>query len=98
MHENKPPDRNRAKAKAKAKAAGATVALAVANHAAMGVALGLVFALILTWIPFFGVRPLINHSDDPTGTLATFVGTVVLMFGVGAALTGLLLTMEDAKP
>ena len=69
--------------------------LAVANHAAMGVALGLVFALILIRTPLFGVLALINLSDDPSATMATFVGTVILMFGIGAALTGFVLTMED---
>jgi hypothetical protein len=69
--------------------------LAVASHAAMGVALGLVFALILIWTPFFGVLPLINLSDDPSVTMETFVGSVVLMFGVGAALTGLVFMMEE---
>jgi hypothetical protein len=69
--------------------------LAVANHAAMGIALGLVFALILIRTPFFGVLALINLSDDPTLTMETFVGTVVLMFGVGAALTGFVLMMEE---
>ena len=69
--------------------------LAVASHAAMGVALGLVFALILIGTPFFGVLPLINLSDDPSVTMETFVGTVVLMFGVGAALTGFMLMMEE---
>jgi hypothetical protein len=73
------------------------VVLAVANHAAMGVALGLVFALILIWTPFFGVRALINLSDDPKLTMETFIGTVVLMFGVGAALTGLVLMLEDVE-
>lgn len=66
------------------------IVLAVASHAAMGVALGLVFALILTWTPFF------NLGTNPKMTMATFVGTVVLMFGIGAALTGVLLMMEDA--
>ena len=69
--------------------------LAVASHAAMGVALGLVFALILIRTPLFGVLALINLSDDPTVTMETFLGTVVLMFGVGAALTGFVLMMED---
>ena len=69
--------------------------LAVASHAVMGVALGLVFALILISTPFFGVLPLINLSDDPSVTLETFVGTVVLMFGLGAALTGLVFMMEE---
>ena len=71
--------------------------LAVANHAAMGIALGLVFALILIRTPLFGVLALINLSDDPSATMATFVGTVVLMFGIGAALTGFVLTMEDGN-
>jgi uncharacterized membrane protein len=70
--------------------------LALANHAAMGIALGLVFALILICTPFFGVRALINLSDDPGTAMATFVGTVILMFGVGAALTGFVLMMEDS--
>lgn len=70
-------------------------ALAVANHAAMGIALGLVFVLILTSTPFFGVLAFINHSDDPAMTMVTFVGTVVLMFGLGAAVTGSILMMED---
>jgi hypothetical protein len=71
--------------------------LAVANHAAMGTALGLVFALILTKIPFFGVGALINASDDPQATMETFVGVVVMMFGLGAALTGSILMMEDVE-
>ena len=71
--------------------------LAVASHAAMGIALGLVFALILTDMPFFGVLALINVSPDPKTTMVTFVGTVVLMFGVGAALTGFILMMEEAE-
>jgi hypothetical protein len=71
--------------------------LAVANHAAMGIALGLVFALILIRTPLFGVLALINLSDDPSATMATFVGTVILMFGIGAALTGFVLAMEDGN-
>ena len=65
------------------------------QDAAMGVALGLVFALILVWTPFYGVLALINLSDNPTATMETFVGTVVVMFGIGAALTGVILMMED---
>jgi hypothetical protein len=71
--------------------------LAVAAHATMGIALGLVFALILIRTPFFGVAALINLSRDPQVTMATFIGTVVVMFGVGAALTGVILMMEDTS-
>lgn len=74
---------------------GPGVVLAVASHAAMGIALGLVFALILISTPFFGVLPLITLSDDPRMTMTTFIGTVVVMFGIGAALTGSILMMED---
>jgi hypothetical protein len=77
---------------------GPGVILAVVNHAAMGIALGLVFALILLWTPFFGVLSLIDASDHPKMTMATFIGTVVVMFGIGAALTGSILMMEDAEP
>jgi hypothetical protein len=73
-----------------------SIVLAVANHAAMGTALGLVFALILVSTPFFGVLPLIRMSENPEATMATLVGTAALMFGVGAALTGFILAMEDA--
>lgn len=69
--------------------------LAVASHAAMGVALGLVFALIVAATPFFGVLPLIMLSDRPETTMATLAGTACLMFGVGAALTGFILMMDD---
>jgi hypothetical protein len=79
----------------RSKTFGPGVALAVASHAAMGVALGLGLALILTWTPFFGVLPLIKLSADPEATMATFVGSVALMFGIGAGLTGLILMMED---
>jgi hypothetical protein len=70
--------------------------LAVASHAAMGVALGLVFAMIIIRTPFFGVLALINLSTDPGSTMEVFVGTAVAMFGIGAALTGVILMMEDA--
>jgi hypothetical protein len=43
------------------------------------------------------VLPLIELSDNPEATMATLVGTAALMFGVGAALTGFILTMEDAE-
>jgi hypothetical protein len=69
--------------------------VAIASHATMGIALGLVFTLILFSIPLFGVIELIDHSMDPAGTMAVFVGTVATMFGIGAALTGAILMMED---
>lgn len=70
---------------------------AVASHAAMGTALGLVFALVVLRTPFFGVLSLINVSDNPQAALTTFVGTAALMFGIGAALTGLIFMYEEAE-
>jgi protein-S-isoprenylcysteine O-methyltransferase Ste14 len=84
------------RAKKRSNVLKARVILAVANHAAMGVACGLVLALILIGAPFFGIRALIDMSDDPTATMAMFVGTVVVTFGIGAAFTGAILMMEDA--
>lgn len=69
--------------------------LAVASHAAMGVALGLVFAMVLIETPFFGIRTLISTSDNPAATMTMFLGTVVSMFGIGATLTGVILMLEN---
>jgi hypothetical protein len=62
----------------------------------MGVVLGLTFALMITCIPSFGVTELIGMSLDPEATWVTFIGTVSFMFGIGAALTGVLLMMRVA--
>jgi hypothetical protein len=63
--------------------------LELATHAAMGVALGLAFSLILIITPVFGVRTLIAMGSNPNDTMLTFVGTCALMFGVGATLTAI---------
>jgi hypothetical protein len=99
MRSKKPSEqRTHSKTKARQAILGKSGAiLAIANHAAMGVALGLVFALILVSTPFFGVLPLIRLSDNPQETMTMLVGTAALMFGVGAALTGFILMMEDAE-
>jgi len=73
----------------------AAVITAVASHAAMGVALGLVFTFILISVPVFGIRALIDASPDTQTTLAVFIGTAVLMLGLGAALTGVILMADE---
>lgn len=75
-----------------------TVLLELASHASMGVALGLMFALILTLIPAFGVSALLAGASNAHETLLTFVGTCVLMFGMGAALTGLVFRVTENMP
>jgi ABC-type multidrug transport system permease subunit len=71
------------------------IAFGVAGHAAMGVALGLVFAFVVTHVRYFGVDELIGYSNAPKTTMAMFVGVAMIMFGIGATLTGLVL-MEDS--
>jgi hypothetical protein len=72
------------------------VLFGLAGHTAMGIALGLTFAFVLTLIDTFGVMALINHSADPKTTMIVFVGSFTLAFGVGATLTGFVfMMMED---
>jgi hypothetical protein len=74
-----------------------TILLEMACHTAMGVALGLGFALALTFVDAFGIATLIAHSFQPKLTLAIFVGTFTLAFAVGATLTGLIFTMMEER-
>jgi hypothetical protein len=74
-----------------------TIMVEIACHTAMGVALGLGFALALTFIDAFGIATLIAHSFQPKTTLAIFVGTFTLAFAVGATLTGLIFTMMEKR-
>jgi hypothetical protein len=68
---------------------------ALLTHFLMGVALGLSLALLLGLIDAFHVRDLVAKSDAPVQTALMLVTTYGLMFGIGAALTGLVLTLED---
>ena len=69
--------------------------LELASHAAMGIALGLAFAFVLTRIPSLGVMTLIDHSVAPDSAMLMFVGTFAMTFGVGATLTGLVFMMTE---
>jgi hypothetical protein len=73
------------------------IMLEMACHTAMGVALGLGFALALTFIDAFGVATWIAHSYQPKATLAIFVGTFTLAFAVGTTLTGLVFTIVEER-
>lgn len=70
---------------------------AVLTHFLMGVALGLSMCLLLTLIDSFHVRELVARSNAPFQTTLMLVTTYALMFGIGAALTGLVLTLEDKE-
>jgi hypothetical protein len=68
---------------------------ALLTHFLMGGARGLSFVLLLSSIDIFHVRDLVAKSAAPVQTTVMMVTTYGLMFGVGAALTGLVLTLED---
>lgn len=68
---------------------------ALLTHFLMGVALGLSLVLLLSLIDTFHVRDIVAGSDAPDQTIVMLVTTYGLMFGIGAALTGLVLTLED---
>ncbi|WP_083219130.1 hypothetical protein [Bradyrhizobium icense] len=68
---------------------------ALLTHFLMGVALGLSMVLLLGLIDAFHVRDLVAKSDAPVQTTVMLVTTYGLMFGIGAALTGLVLTLEE---
>jgi hypothetical protein len=67
----------------------------VLTHFLMGVALGLFLVLLLTLIDTFHVRDLVAHSGSPVQTIVMLISTYALMFGIGAALTGLVLALEE---
>jgi len=68
---------------------------ALLTHFLMGVALGLSLVLLLALIDVFHVRDLVAQSSAPVQTAVMLITTYGLMFGIGAALTGLVLTLED---
>jgi hypothetical protein len=69
--------------------------LRLASHSAMGIALGVAFAFVVTSVPTVGVMTLIDHSIAPRGAMLAFVGAFATMFGIGATLTGLLFIAVD---
>jgi hypothetical protein len=69
----------------------------VIGHFLMGVALGLSMVLLLTLIDAFHIRDLVAKSGAPVQTTVMLVTTYALMFGIGAALTGLVLALEEAS-
>jgi len=62
--------------------------LKLVGHAAMGVAMGLAFALILILVDPSGIATLSQG-------ITVFVGTLVLIFGIGATLTGVVFIMTE---
>ena len=69
--------------------------LEATSHTAMGVAVGLAFAFLVTHITAFGIATLINYSPTPDVVMLMFVGTCAITFGIGATLTGLAITLTE---
>jgi len=65
------------------------------SHTAMGVAVGLAFAFLVTHITALGITTLINYSPAPDAVMFMFVGTCAISFGIGATLTGLAVTLTE---
>jgi hypothetical protein len=67
--------------------------LKLIGHAAMGVAMGLAFALLLVLVDPSGIATLVGHGGSQGITV--FVGTLMLTFGIGATLTGAIFIMTE---
>ncbi|MDB5638641.1 MAG: hypothetical protein JWP51_3549 [Bradyrhizobium sp.] len=67
--------------------------LKLIGHAAMGVAMGLAFALLLVLVDPLGIATLVGHGGSQGITV--FVGTLMLTFGIGATLTGAIFIMTE---
>jgi hypothetical protein len=64
-------------------------------HAAMGVAMGLVFALVVILINPSGIVFLAGDGANPDNTVS--LGALVLTFAIGATLTGAIFMMTEDK-
>jgi hypothetical protein len=67
--------------------------LRLIGHASIGVAMGLAFALILVVADPPGIATLLKHGGSQA--ISGFVGTIVLTFGIGATLTGVVFIMTE---
>jgi hypothetical protein len=71
--------------------------LEVSSHTAMGIAVGLAFAFLVTHITALGIATLINESPTPDVVMMMFVGTCAITFSIGATLTGLAITLTEDR-
>lgn len=74
---------------------GVSLLVELASHAAMGVAVGLGFAFVIIHVTALDIATLINQSPAPAANLLSFVGTCATTFGIGATLTGLVITLTE---
>jgi hypothetical protein len=71
--------------------------LAIAGHLAIGMALGAVLALGLLVSSDRPIFRLIVEGSSPAMALSLYFGVFAMTFGVGSALTGLLLEATDEQ-
>jgi hypothetical protein len=71
------------------------VSLALCGHLAIGLGLGLLFAVALVFIIHSPILALIEADGSPRLALVVYIGTLAMTFGIGATLTGLLLETTD---
>jgi hypothetical protein len=74
-----------------------SLTLELAREAALGVALGLGFCLLIVLIDPSHVMALIAHNPEPGTTAIILLSFFALSFGVGATLTGFFLATIE-KP
>lgn len=82
-------------AKLTPRARALTKAAGLASHAAMGAALGLVFAFIATRSPMFGVTPILAKMTSPETRVFDFALTSAVAFAVVATMTGIAAQLGD---
>jgi len=73
-----------------------SLAQVLANHAALGLALGLGFCLLISVIDP-QITSLIAHNAEPQTTAIIIVSFFMLMFGVGTTLTGFVLATAESN-
>jgi hypothetical protein len=73
--------------------ASPSAAARLANQTAMGVAMGLAFALLLILVDPADIATLIAHGGRQA--IVVCVGTIVLTFGIGATLTGAIFILTE---
>lgn len=71
------------------------MATRLAGHFAMGAVLGSALGFCLIRFNVGHIGEIIGNAFDPGEALAVFVGSLILNFAIGAALTGFILIQMD---
>jgi len=72
-----------------------SLVLHLAGQAVMGSTLGFLFCILVALINPSDVTALIAHNAEPGTTATILVSFFVLIFGIGATLTGIVLAMFE---